>query len=93
MPIRVLQPAVALHLVPVGIAAFLRFARAVAVDSRICFRRFLPADAYSYWENDRYTAEDIMYHPAPRVDRWEPFIAGGLALVILVAIVATALSR
>lgn len=39
------------------------------------------------------TAEDIMFQPVPRVDRWEPFIAAGVALFVVAAMIVTALSR
>ena len=32
-----------------------------------------------------------MFHPVPRVDRWEPLLAAILALVIAAAVLAAAL--
>jgi hypothetical protein len=32
-----------------------------------------------------------MFHPVPRVDRWEPLIAGAVAVLIAAALVAAAL--
>ena len=34
-----------------------------------------------------------MFHPVPRVDRWEPIKAGAVAAVIIAAAIATVLIR
>ena len=34
-----------------------------------------------------------MFHPVPRVDRWEPLIAGAVAAIVIVAAITTALIR
>ncbi len=34
-----------------------------------------------------------MFHPVPRVDRWEPLIAGAVAALVIVAVITTVLIR
>lgn len=41
----------------------------------------------------RFAYRDAMFHPVPRVDRWEPLIAAAVAAVLAVALAAAAFLR
>ena len=34
-----------------------------------------------------------MFHPVPRVDRWEPLIAGAVAALVIAAVITMVLIR